>query len=303
MGQKISIRFFDDTEVRAVWDDEHAKWWFSVLDIVGVLRGETDYQKNRNYWKYLKAKLKKENIELVSRTTQLKLVAADGKKYRTDTLDYVGVIALAKNFPSKQANRFIEWFTYSDETIDGKSKSKAYALFDSSLLEAIGVGTIKGLQQIHGYLFGGLYDFAGQIRTLNIAKGGFRFAPVQFLTDTLKSIEEMPENTFDEIIGKYVEMNVAHPFMEGNGRSTRIWLDMILKKNLKLCVDWSKVAKGDYLTAMTESTTNPSRIKLLLKHALTDKINDREMFMKGVDYSYYYGQESEITGGDGKDEV
>lgn len=144
--QKINIRFFDDTEVRAVWDDEKSKWWFSVLDIVGVLRGEKDYDKNRNYWKYLKAKLKKENNELVSRTTQLKLTATDGKKYLTDTLDDAGVIDLAKNFPSKQANRFIEWFTYSDETIDGKSKSKAYALFDSSLLDTIEVGTIKGLQ-------------------------------------------------------------------------------------------------------------------------------------------------------------
>lgn len=128
---KISIRFFDDKEVRAVWDDEKSKWWFSIFDIIGVLRGEEDYTKNRNYWKYLKAKLKKENNELVSTTNQLKLIAADGKKYLTDTFDYEGVIELAKNFPSKQANRFIEWFTSSDETIDGKSKSKAYALFYS----------------------------------------------------------------------------------------------------------------------------------------------------------------------------
>ncbi len=300
MEQKISIRFFDDREVRAIWDDENSKWWFSVLDIIGVLRDVDDYEKNRNYWKYLKAKLKKENDELVSHTTQLKLTAADGKKYRTDTLDYNGIILLAKNFPSKEANRFIEWFTYSDETIDGKSKSKAYALFDSSLFDTIEVGTVKGLQQIHGYLFGGLYDFAGQIRTLNIAKGGFRFAPVQFLETTLKTIENMPENTFDEIADKYVEMNVAHPFMEGNGRSTRVWLDLILKKNLKLCIDWSKINKRDYLAAMEESTMNPQRIKALLQGALTDKINDREMFMKGVDYSYYYEQEDDIMAVDGE---
>lgn len=300
MAEKISIRFFDDSEVRAVWDDENSKWWFSVLDIVGVLRDEKDYSKNRNYWKYLKAKLKKDENQLGSSTNQFKLLAPDNKRRLTDCLDYDGIIELAKNFPSKKANRFIEWFTYSDETIDGKSKSKAYALFDSSLLDTIEVGTIKGLQQIHGYLFGGLYDFAGQIRTLNIAKGGFRFAPVQFLANTLSSIEKMPENTFDEIVDKYVEMNVAHPFMEGNGRSTRIWLDLILKKNLKLCVDWSKINKKDYLTAMEESTMNPQRIKSLLQNALTDKINDREMFMKGVDYSYYYEQEDEITGGDGE---
>ena len=294
---KISIRFFDDKEVRAVWDDEKSKWWFSVLDIISVLRGEDDYTKNRNYWKYLKAKLKKENNELVSAANQLKLTAADGKKYRTDTFDYDGIIELAKNFPSKQANRFIEWFAYSDETIDGKSKSKAYALFDSSLLHTIEVGTIKGLQQIHGYLFGGLYDFAGQIRILNIAKGGFQFAMAQFLPETLKKIEKMPESTFDEIVDKYVEMNVAHPFLEGNGRSTRIWLDLILKKNMKLCVDWSKINKRDYLAAMEKSVSDSAQLEALLQFALTDKIDDREMFMKGVDYSYYYEQENEITEG------
>ncbi len=297
---KISIRFFDDKEVRAVWDDENSKWWFSVLDIIGVLRGTDDYEKNRNYWKFLKAKLKKENSQLVSSANQLKLTAADGKKYLTDTFDYNGIIELAKNFPSKQANRFIEWFTYSDETIDGKSKSKAYALFDSSLLTTIDVGTVKGLQQIHGYLFGGLYDFAGQIRTLNIAKSGFQFAMARFLPEALINIEKMPESTLDEIADKYVEMNVAHPFMEGNGRSTRIWLDLILKKNLKLCVDWSQIDKKDYLTAMEKSVSDSSMIKSLLQSALTDKINDREMFMKGVDYSYYYEQELEITGGDGE---
>ena len=297
---KISIRFFADKEVRAVWDDEKAKWWFSVLDIIGVLRGEDDYKKNRNYWKFLKTKLKKENSELVSAANQLKLTAADGKKYLTDTFDYDGIIELAKNFPSKQANRFIEWFTYSDETIDGKSKSKAYALFDSSLLATIEVGTVKGLQQIHGYLFGGLYDFAGQIRTLNIAKSGFQFAMARYLPETLKRIEEMPESTLEAIVDKYVEMNVAHPFMEGNGRSTRIWLDLILKENLKLCVDWSKIDKKEYLAAMEKSVTDAAPIKALLQLALTDRINDREMFMKGIDYSYYYEQVDEITGGDGE---
>ena len=176
MKNKISIRFFDDREVRAVWDDENSKWWFSVLDIIGVLRGETDYTKNRNYWKYLKAKLKREKNQLGSVTTQFKFTAPDGKKRLANVLDNTGITELAKNFPGKQANRFIEWFTYSEETIDGKSKSKAYALFDSPLLDTIETGTVKGLRQIHGYLFGGLYDFAGQIRTLNIAKGGFQFA-------------------------------------------------------------------------------------------------------------------------------
>ena len=173
---KISIRFFDDREVRAVWDEENAKWWFSVLDIVAVLTGQSDYAKTRNYWKYFKNRLRKENSQVVSATTQLKILAPDGKNRFTDMLDYNGIIALGKEFPGKKANRFIEWFTYSDESIDGKSKSKAYALFESSFINSIEVGTTKGLQQIHAYLFGGLYDFAGQIRQKNISKGGFQFA-------------------------------------------------------------------------------------------------------------------------------
>ncbi len=285
---KISIRFFNDREVRAVWDGQNAKWWFSVLDIVAVLTDQDDYTKTRNYWKYLKGKLKKENSELVSATTQLKLLASDGKRYLTDMLDYTGIIALGKEFPGKKANRFMEWFTYSDESIDGKSKTKAYALFESSFINSLEVGTTKGLQQIHAYLFGGLYDFAGQIRQKNISKGGFQFAVSRFLGDTLKQIETMPETTFDEIVEKYVEMNIAHPFMEGNGRSARIWLDLILKKSLKKCVDWSKISKRDYMNAMMLSPTKIDTLKTLLNKALTTKINDREMFMRGIDYSYYY---------------
>ena len=286
--EKISIRFFDDREVRAVWDEQNDKWWFSVLDIVAVLNDQDDYTKTRNYWKYLKAKLKKENIELVSSTTQLKLLASDGKRYLTDMLDFKGIIALGKEFPSKKANRFIEWFTNNDESIDGKSKTKAYALFESSFINSIEVGTTKGLQQIHGYLFGGLYDFAGQIRQKNISKGGFQFAVSHFLGDTLKQIESLPETTFEEIVDKYVEMNIAHPFMEGNGRSARLWLDLMLKKNLKKCVDWSKISKQDYMNSMMLSPTKSDVLKTLLENALTTKINDREMFMKGIDYSYYY---------------
>jgi len=286
--EKISIRFFDDREVRAIWDEKNSKWWFSVLDIVAVLTDQDDYNKTRNYWKYLKAKLKKENSQLVSITTQLKLTAADGKKYKSDVLDYDGIIALGKTFPGTKANRFIEWFTYSENSIDGKSKTKAYALFESSFIDNIEVGTTKGLQQIHAYLFGGLYDFAGQIRQKNISKGGFQFATSHFLGETLKQIEAMPETTFENIIDKYVEMNIAHPFMEGNGRSTRIWLDLLLKKRLGKCVDWSKISKKDYMDAMKQSPINSNPLKNLLKNALTDKINDRETFMKGIDYSYYY---------------
>ena len=287
-SQKISIRFFNDREVRAIWDEEESKWWFSVLDIIGVLNDQDNYEKNRNYWKYLKTKLKKEEPQLVSATNQLKLTAADGKKYKTDVLDNDGIIALAKSFPNNKSVPFVQWFTNSDETIDGKSKSKAYALFESSLLDNIEVGTINGLKQIHAYLFGGLYDFAGLIRTVNISKGGFKFAMAEYLSETLDKIEKMPETTFDQIADKYVEMNVAHPFREGNGRTTRIWLDLILKRSLKKCVDWSQIDKKAYLDAMEESVIDSSKIKALLQNALTDKINDREMFMKGIDYSYYY---------------
>ena len=285
---KISIRFFNDREVRAVWDEDNNKWWFSVLDIVAVLMGYDDYTKTRNYWKYLKSKLKREKNELVSTTNQLKLAAADGKKYLTDTLDSEGVIFLAKYFPNNKATNFLDWFTYSDNSIDGQSKKKAYSFFESNLISEAEVGTAKSLQKIHAYLFGGLYDFAGQIRQKNISKGGFQFAVSHFLGSTLRLIEEMPENTFEEIVDKYVEMNIAHPFMEGNGRSTRIWLDLLFKKHLKQCVDWSLINKKDYLNAMVKSSTDSTLLKHLLKNALTDKINDRELFMKGIDYSYYY---------------
>ena len=287
---KISIRFFNDKEVRAAWNEENNKWYFSVLDIIGAIRKEDNYEKCRNYWKYLKAKLKRENSELVSATTQLKLTAADGKKYKTDALDPDGVIKLAAEFPSKIGAGDISWITRADDTIDGKSKQKAYTLFDSSFINAIEVGTVKGLQQIHAYLFGGLYDFAGQIRTLNIANGDFVFAPAMFLHENLLLIEKMPEDTLENIVKKYVEMNVAHPFMEGNGRSTRIWLDLILKKNLKKCVDWSRIDKRQYLAAMEKSPVDSRDIYELIKGALTDDINNREVFMKGIDYSYYYEQ-------------
>ena len=291
MSKKISVRFYKDFTVRAVWDEEQNQWWFSVLDIVGAINEQDDHQKNRNYWKYLKAKLRKENNELVSDTTQLKLTASDGKKYNTDVISQANVEELAKFIPNNQATAFLDWFRYSDNSIDGKSRKKAYTLWESNLVADKDVGKVKALQQIHAYLFGGLYDFAGKIRTKTISKGGTIFCRAEYLMQNLESIEQMPETTFDEIVDKYVEMNMAHPFMEGNGRSTRIWLDLIFKKRLKQCVDWSKIDKKAYLEAMHRSTTDASSIKALLQGALTDKIDDREIFMKGIDYSYYYEQE------------
>lgn len=285
MSQKVSIRFFNDREVRAAWDDSANQWLFSVTDVVGVL---TESKDPRNYWKVLKNRLKKANNQSVTNCNQLKLMASDGKRYLTDCMSQSDLIQLVAHIPSRLTVEFIKWFTYSDDTIDGKSRTKAYALFESGLLASLEPGSVKCLQQIHAYLFGGLYEFAGQIRDKNISKGGFTFANALYFSTILPNIENMPETTFDEIINKYVEMNVAHPFMEGNGRSTRIWLDLMLKRTLKKCIDWSKVNKNAYLEAMRKSVVDSSELKSLLESALTDKINDREMFMKGIDYSYYY---------------
>ncbi len=183
-----------------------------------------------------------------------------------------------------------EWLNYGNNSLDRKSHIKAYGLYESGLMSSMEPGTLKCLQQIHAYIFGGLYDFAGQVRTKNISKGGFTFANCMHFPDTLQVIERMPETTFGEIMDKYVEMNVAHPFMEGNGRSTRIWLDLMLKRSLRRCVDWSRINKNEYLAAMRESVADSTHVKRLVESALTPLINDREMFMKGIDYSYYYEQ-------------
>ena len=172
--------------------------------------------------------------------------------------------------------------------IDGASKERALKLLDSPEIESFEVGTAAGLKQIHTYLFGGLYDFAGTIRTVDMSKGGFRFASHLYLNTVLIEIEKMPENNFEEIVKKYVEMNIAHPFRDGNGRSMRIWLDLILKKNIKQCIDWQKIDKMDYLNSMQRSPVNDLEIYELLRGALTNKIDDREVYMKGIEQSYYY---------------
>lgn len=281
---KTSIRFFEDIPVRAVWDNEDSKWWFCAVDIAEAL---TKSKNPRSYWNALKRR----HNELSTICRQLKLAARDGKSYLTDVVDAGGVNMVVALIPTKNRENFVRWLSGMGSTIDEKSKQKAYELFESGMINEIEVGTVKGLQQIHGYIFGGLFDFAGQIRGLNIAKGGFAFAPAMYLRENLALIEKMPERTLEEIVKKYVEMNIAHPFMEGNGRSTRIWLDLILKKNLHKCVDWSKIDKRAYLDAMRKSPVDAVDIYRLIKMALTDQINDRELFMKGIDYSYYYEEE------------
>ena len=281
---KTSIRFFEDIPVRAVWNNEDPKWWFCAVDIAEAL---TKSKNPRVYW----AQMKRRNPQLITICKQLKLAARDGKSYLTDMVDAVGVNTVVALIPSKNHENFVRWLSDLGSTIDEKSKQKAYELFESGMINELEVGTVKGLRQIHGYIFGGLFDFAGQIRVLNIAKGGFAFAPAMYLADNLALIENMPESTLEEIVQKYVEMNIAHPFMEGNGRSMRIWLDLILKKNLHKCVDWSKIDKRTYLDAMRKSPVDASDILKLIEGALTDQIGDRELFMKGIDYSYYYEEE------------
>jgi cell filamentation protein len=285
---KISFRFYKDHEVRAIWNDEENKWYFSIVDIVAAI---TESPRPRVYWGTVKNRQKADYGQLYSKCIQLKLLAADGKRYATDCFAQEDVEEVVKTLPAKNTVDFLDWFTYSDNTIDGRSRKKAYTLWESNIVSVKDVGKVKSLQQIHAYLFGGLYDFAGKIRTKTISKGNTIFCLEEHLHSYLKTVEAMPETTFDEIVDKYVEMNMAHPFMEGNGRSTRIWLDMILKKRLGLCVDWSKIGKQDYLSAMIESEKDSSKIKSLLKQALTDRIDDREIFTKGIDYSYYYEQE------------
>ena len=289
--KNVSVRFYNDREVRAIWDDENNKWWFSVVDIVAALNLSSN---PANYWYVLKSRLKKAGSQTLTKCKGLRLMSADGRQRRTDCLDSAGILELARSFPHAKASRFLDWFLYSDNTLDGQSKKKAYDLFESGLLATLEPGTVECLQQIHAYLFGGLYDFAGKIREKNISKGGFLFANANHFSTILPSIERMPETTFDKIIDKYIEMNIAHPFLEGNGRSTRIWLDLMLKRTLKKCIDWSRVGKKQYLDAMKQSPSDSAPIKALLISALTDEINNREMFMKGIDYSYYY--ESDDSG-------
>lgn len=286
--EKISRRIYNGFPIRAVWNEKNDEWYFSILDIIAALRDESDYSKCRNYWKYLKNKFKKGKNQVVSGTTQLRLLAPDGKMRLADTISVSGIKELINSFPSKVSSDFILWFNRDRDSIDAKSKEKAYKLFDDGIIDKIEIGTIKGFKQIHSYLFSGLYDFAGKIRKKNISKGGFKFANVLYLDDTLKTIEKMPENTVKQIVEKYVEMNIAHPFMEGNGRSTRIWLDLMLKRSQKKCVDWSKIDKNKYLDAMKESPSIDTKIQNLIKKSLTKSIKSREIFMKGIDYSYYY---------------
>lgn len=281
MARKTSIRFFEDSPVRAVWNDEDSKWWFSATDVISAL---TESGNPRIYW----ATIKRRNPSIAAITSKLKMKADDGKYYNTDVINESGLNLVTALIPSPKAEVFDKWMKNMETDLDEKSRLKAYELFESGFINNIEIGTVNGLKQIHGYIFGGLYDFAGQIRNVNISKGDFMFAPYMYINESLKSVEAMSEESFEKIVKKYTEMNIVHPFREGNGRSTRIWLDLMLKKNLGMCIDWSRIKKTEYLEAMRDSVVDTSHITHLLKGALTDEINNRDIIMKGIDYSYYY---------------
>ena len=281
---KHSIRYFNNKPVRAVWDNDNSMWWYSAVDFILIL---IDPNSPRRYWNNVKVR----NPELSPFCGQLKLFADDGKKYLSDVINEEGVRLLLTIIPSKYKKAILDWIKGLLDPIDEQSKKKAYDFYKTELIEKEEIGKTVALQKIHAYLFEGLYPFAGKIRTKTISKGGFVFANGDFLPQVLKDIDKMLDDTFPEIVDKYVEMNIAHPFNEGNGRSTRIWLDLLLKERLKKCIDWSKIKKNDYLSAMKESPINPKPIFDLLNHALTNDINNREIFMKGIDYSYCYEEE------------
>ncbi|MFA5660025.1 MAG: Fic family protein [Bacilli bacterium] len=278
---KHSIRYFNNQPVRAVWDHDKSQWWYSAVDLTKVLLDSSDA---RRYWNMFKMR----HPELTSFCGQLKLYAADNKKYLSDVMNEEGVRLFVTIMPSKHKLAVQNWLTGMLDPLDEQSKRKAYEVFKSNLIQDDEIGKTISLLKIHAFLFEGLYPFAGKIRTKTISKGGFVFANGDFLPQILGEIEKMPQSTFDEIVNKYIEMNVAHPFMEGNGRATRIWVDLIFKKELSVCVDWSKIEKKEYLDAMTLSPNSDEDIKRILKNALTDEIDNRELFLKGVDTSYYY---------------
>ncbi|WP_442878010.1 protein adenylyltransferase Fic [Anaerorhabdus sp.] len=278
---KTSIRNLNQCPVRTRWDEETNLWWSSATDIVRALNISDN---SRRYWNTFKQRHK----ELAEKCGRLKLTASDGKQYQVDVLNEEGINLFIELLPNKYRQELTDWIKLKDSPFDEQSKMKAYELFNDNLIDAIEVGTVKGLQQIHGYIFAGIFEYAGKIRDKNISKDGFVFANFQYLSSTLSKVEEMSEETFDDILNKYIEMNIAHPFMDGNGRAMRIWLDLILKKRLKKCVNWVLVNKIDYLNAMRLSPSQPQVIRKLIANALTKSIYDRELIIKGIDYSYYY---------------
>ncbi|HPY38541.1 MAG TPA: Fic family protein [Bacilli bacterium] len=284
---KHPIRYFNNQINRVVWDKEKSMWWYSAVDFISVL---TDPNSPRRYWNNVKAR----NPELSMFCGQLKLYAEDNKKYLMDVINESGVRLLIAIIPSKYKKEIQGWMKGMLDPIDEQSKKKAYDFFKTNLIENAEIGKTVALQKIHGYLFEGLYPYAGQIRKKTISKGGLALANGDLLAQILNDIDKMPDSSFDEIVHKYVEMNIAHPFMEGNGRATRIWIDMLLVDRIGKCVDWSAIEKNDYLSAMRESPIDSTHLHDLLNNALTSNVDNMELFLKGIDCSYYYEEVESI---------
>lgn len=275
------IRFFKTKPIRVIWNKKKLQWYYSAVDLIQQLVKPTNARK---YWNDLKTKTK----GLAKCCLKAKLEAEDGKYYETDVVNDVGISNIIVSLPNKQNIDIFGWIQMLCKSTDEQSKLKAYSLQTGNLLNSLEPGTVDSLLKIHNYIFGGIYSFAGKPRTKNISKGGFVFALCEHFPILFKQNDEKPQHDFDSIIDKYIEMNIIHPFMEGNGRATRIWLDLILKKELEMCVDWKKIDKKEYLEAMKISHIKADPIHDLIKNALTDKINDREIFIKGIDQSYFY---------------
>jgi len=286
MKIKTLFREYNNIPIQLFWDQNHNKWWYSASDIIKVL---VDSKNPRIYWHTFKDR----NPKLNKYVKQFKILTTDNKNRLVDTISQEGINELLYLLPSKNNKSLIDWLKGLATPSEKQSKERAYSLWYGNIIDINSAGTVKCLLQIHAYIFDGIYDYAGKLRNVNMSKGGFEFANCMHFHTILPNIEKMPQSTLEEIVHKYIEMNIAHPFREGNGRATRIWLDLILKKELKLCIDWSKISKKDYFAVMVASPYNPKPLLNAIKSALTDKINDREIFMKGIDTSYYYEEVGE----------
>ena len=282
MIYKTSIRYFNNKKVRSRYDCDLNKWYYSASDIISSLLNTSN---SRKYWNTFKNR----HSILKSYVKIIKMTADDGKIYQTDSLDEEGIkvlLSLIKNIDL--VGYFNKWIKGLNNKEDELSRLKSYELYDNNILLNMEAGKFKSLSEIHKYIFDGIYDFAGKIRDKNIKKKNFAFANAMYLNEIIGKIDDMDDSNFTSIVDKYIEMNIAHPFMEGNGRSMRIWLDLLFIKRLNKCIDWSKIDKTKYLDAMEKSVIDDELIKELLQNALVDYTNDREVFIKGIDYSYYY---------------
>lgn len=281
MKIKILYREYDGVPIQSFWDQNTKRWWYSCADIIKVLANSKE---PRIYWHVIKTR----NPILTKYIKKLTLIANDNKKRLIEAINQDGINELLYIIPIKDREAVRSWLKGLIGPADLQSKQKAYSLWFGNILKNMKPGTMKCLQQIHSYLFDGIYGYAGKLRTINLSKGGFQFTNCMHFDKIIPNVEKMSQKTIKEIVQKYIEMNIVHPFREGNGRATRIWLDLILKQELKKCVNWSKISKEDYFSAMVVSPYNSKPIFNLINDALTDKINDREIFMKGIDTSYYY---------------